>query len=94
MSPFTQLVRSFLGEGSQGVLVAQPVAGDRVVGMILQAVVWLDHTHISTLGRNSVAGHRVSLGNDGDAELGMHLGRCDGSAQSRTSATYEKDIVR
>jgi len=87
-------MQSFLDEGGNGVVVAQPVAvGDSIVGILIQAVVWLDHTHISTLRRNSVAAHGVSLGNDGDAELRMHVGRCDGSAQSRTSATYEKDIV-
>ena len=48
----------------------------------------------ASLGRNSVAPHRVDLGHHGDVECG--IGLCDGNcgAKSRAAAADQHDIMR
>jgi hypothetical protein len=76
-----QLAWSLLDEGFDSILVAQPVtSGDGVVGVFIEAVVCLDDPGGAALCGNGVTAHGVDLGNDSDAELGMHFHRCDGSA--------------
>ena len=70
-----ELFRGFLDERLDGILIAQPVAsGNGVVGMLVEAVVRGDDTRRAPLGRDGVAAHRVDLGNNRDAEMGMGLG--------------------
>ena len=67
-----QLLRRFLDERLDGVLVAQPVAaGDRVVGVLVEAVVGRDRAGGAALGGDRVAPHRVDLRDDRELSLGL-----------------------
>ena len=89
-----ELFRGFLDERLDGILIAQPVAsGNGVVGMLVEAVVRGDDTRRAPLGRDGVAAHRVHLGNNRDAEMGMGLGDGEGGAQTSSAATYEHHVV-
>ena len=58
-----QLSRCFVDEQLDRVLVTEPVpAGDRIVKVIIETVVVLDDSGRATLGSNSVAAHRIHLG--------------------------------
>src|SRR4030095_1332538 len=88
-----ELLGRLLDEGLHGVLVAQPVtAGDRVVAVLVEAVVVADHTRGAALGRDRVAAHRVDLGHHGDTEPGVGLGDGDGGTQAR-AAPADQDYV-
>ena len=90
-----QLQGRFLYEGLNRILIAEPIAaGNRVVRVLVLAVVGLGYTGGSALGGNGVAAHGIDLGNDGDAELGIDFRRGDRRAKSRTASTYQKNVVR
>ena len=74
-----QLVRGFLDERFHRILVREPV-GTRngVVRMGIQAIAGLDDRRRAAFRRDGVAAHRVDLGDHGNAELGVRLGRGDG----------------
>ena len=96
-SPSFQLQKflwGFFDEGFHGVLIAQPIAArNRVIGMLIEAVIGLDHARGATLGGNRVAAHGINFGNDGNAELGIDFSCGDSGPQSCTPAAYKKDIV-
>ena len=73
------LVRGFLDERFHRILVREPV-GTRngVVRMGIQAIASLDDRCRAAFRRDGVAAHRVDLGDHGNAEVGVRLGRGDG----------------
>src|SRR5215470_6574360 len=89
-----QLFRRFLDESLHSILVAKPIAaGDRVVGMLVQAVPGLYDARGATLSRDGVTPHRINLGNHGHTELGICLTDSNRRAQARSPATDDQDIM-
>ena len=90
-----QLLRRFLDERFDGVLVAQPVAaGNGVVDVLVEAVVGTDRAGGTALGGDGMAPHRVYLGNHRNPEAGIMLCDCDCRPEARTAAAYQYDVVR
>src|SRR5437867_1971851 len=88
------LFGSFTNECFDRVLVREPVAAaDRVIGVGIEAVVWLDHRRRPSFSRDGVASHRIDLGDDRDAKLCIALRNGDRSPKAGPSATNQKDIV-
>jgi hypothetical protein len=88
------LLGSFLDEGFDGVLIAQPVAAaDRVVDVVLQRVVALDDGRRPALGGHRVRSHRVDLGDQRDAQAGVGLGGGDGGADAGGAAADDQDVA-
>ena len=59
-------------KGFHSVLITHPVAaGDRVIGVFVQAVVRLDDCGCATFCRNRVAAHGIDFGNNGNTEVGV-----------------------
>ena len=84
-----------LNECLDRILIAEPVAaGDGVVGVLVETVVGLGHAGRAALGGDRVAAHGIDLGDHGDAEFGIDLGGGNRGAQSRATATYQKNVVR
>src|SRR5208337_1197368 len=90
-----QLLRRFLDERLNRILIAEPVAArDRVVGVFIQTVVGFCYSGRAALGGNRVAAHGIDLGNYGNAELRIDFGGSDRGAQSGAATSYEKNVVR
>ena len=88
------LLRRLRHERLDGVLVAQPVsAADGVVGVRLQAILRLHDRGRPALGHNRVAAHRIDLGDDADAQVGIGLGNGDRCPQPRTPAADHQNVV-
>ena len=88
------LARGLVHEGLDGVLVSEPVgAADRVVDVIVEGVVLLDHGRGAALGGDRVAAHWVDLREHRDVEIGVGLGGGDDSPQARASAADDKQVV-
>src|SRR5438093_5813283 len=88
------LGRRFLDEKLDGILVGQPVgAGDGVLGVVVEAVVRLDHRGRPTFGRDGMAAHRINLGDDPHAQRGILLADSDGGTQARTTTPNDENIV-
>ena len=82
-----QLFGRFFYEDFDGILIAEPVAsGDCVVSVVIQCVSRLDYRRSATLGGNRVAAHRVNLGDDRYAEIGIGLGHGNGSSKAGPTA--------
>ena len=78
-----QLARCLVDEHLDGVLVAEPVAaGDRVVDVLVEAVVRRDRPRGAALGGDAVAAHRVDLGHHRHVERRIGLRHRDGSTQA------------
>src|SRR5206468_1929461 len=89
-----QLLRRFLDEGFDRVLIAQPVAaGNGVVGVLVEAVVRTNHGRRAAFGRHRVAAHRIDLGDDGNSEAVVGFGDGNGGAQTRAAATHQQDVM-
>src|SRR5262249_34086757 len=67
-------------------------ARHRVVKMIIQAVVVLDHARRAAFRRYSVAAHRIDLGDETDAERRIGFGRSDGCPQPRAARANDRYI--
>ena len=81
-------------KGFHRVLVAQPVAtGDRVIGVVVQAVAGFNDRCCATLGRNRVAAHRIDLGNYTDIQARIQLCGGDGGSQARAPTTHYQHIT-
>ena len=94
MLELQQLPRRLGHEGLDGVLVAQPVAaGDGVVGVFVQGVVFASDAGRAALGRNRVAAHRVHLGDDRHAQVRISLRYRDCGAQTRAAAADHDDVM-
>ena len=75
------------------VLFAQPVAApNRVVEVMLQAVVRLRDRGRAAFGRHRVAAHRIDLGNQRHRERRIRLGHRDRRAQTRAAGTDDRYI--
>src|SRR6185436_19664446 len=62
MLQLEHLLWRLFDEGLHGILIRHPVAaGDRVVGVFVEAVIGLDDRRGSSLGRDSVTAHRIDL---------------------------------
>ena len=73
----------------------EPVAArDRVVGVLVEAVVGGDDAGRAALGRDRVAAHRIDLRDHRHVEPGVGLGDRDGGAQARAAAAHDQDVVR
>ena len=87
--------RRFFDESFDRVLIAEPVAaGDRVVGVFVQAVVGGNRAGGAPFGRDGVAPHRIHLRHDGHVQARIRLCDRDGRAQTCPSASNEHDVVR
>jgi hypothetical protein len=74
-----QLLWGFLHERFDGVLVGHPVAArDRVVGVLVEAVIRARHTGRAAFGGHGVTAHRIDLGENRDAEPRVGFGDGDG----------------
>jgi len=90
-----QFLRSFFDEGFDRILIAQPVAaGDGVVGVFVETVVGFRNAGRTAFSRDGVAPHGIDLGDDSNTEFGIDLSGSDGGPKARTSAPYEKNVVR
>src|SRR5258705_145041 len=90
-----QLLRGFLDERLDGVLIGHPVAaGDGVVRVLVEAVIRTGHTGRPAFGGDGVAAHGIDLGNDGDPKSGVGLGDRDGGTQSSATPAHHEDVVR
>ena len=89
-----ELLRRFLHEGLDRILIAEPVAArDSVVRVLVETVVDRDGAGGAALGRNGVAAHRVHLGDHRDTQPGIRLGNCYRGAQPRAATANEHDVV-
>src|SRR5207245_4998493 len=89
-----QLSRGLVDERFDSVLVAKPVAaGDRVVRVLVEAVVFCYHPGGTTLGGDRVAAHGVDLGDDRDAQPRVRFCNFYGCPQPSTAAAYEHDVM-
>ena len=89
-----QLLRCFVDERLDGVLIAQPVAaGYRVVDVLFEAVVCRDDSRGATLGGDGVTPHRVDLRHHRDRQPG--IGLCNGyrRPQPGTAAANQHHVV-
>ena len=81
-------------EGFDGVLIAQPVAAaHRVIGVGIQTVIGFDDRRRPTLGGDSVAAHRVHLGDDRDIEFGIRVRNRDSGTEARPAATDQQNVM-
>jgi hypothetical protein len=89
-----QLLRRFLHEGLDGILIAEPVAAsNRVERVFVEAVVGSYRTCRTPLGGDRVAPHRVHLGHDGDVESWIEFGDRDSGAQTGAAAAYQHNVM-
>ena len=89
-----QLLRRLLDERLDGVLIAQPVAArDRVVGVLVEAVVGSDRAGGAALRGHRVAPHGIDLRHHSDLQTGIGLGNRDRGAQARAPTTHHHHIM-
>jgi hypothetical protein len=89
-----QLLRGLVHERLDGVLIAQPVAaGDRVVRVLVDAVIGANDAGRAALCGHCVAPHRVHLGDHRDAQSRVGLGDGDGGAQTGAAAANEHYVM-
>src|SRR5207247_10004325 len=82
-------------EGLHRDLIAEPIAPrDGVVGVLVEAVSWLDHRRRAALRRDRVAAHRIDLGDHGYAKLRARLDDSDRRAKASASAAYYQPVAR
>jgi len=85
---------SFLDEGFDGVLIAEPVAaGDGVVGVFVERVVGFDDAGGAAFCGDGVAPHGIDLGDDGDFEVGIKFGYSYGGAEASTTTSDQENVV-
>ena len=81
-------------ESFDHVLVAQPIGpGDRVIGMLVQAVIGFNNRGSATLRGDRVAAHRVNFRNNGNAKLRVRLAQLNRGPQSRSPAADDQNIM-
>jgi hypothetical protein len=79
----------FSDKGLDCILIAEPIATrDRVAGMFVQAVVWLDDSSRTPFGRDRVATHGVDFRDHRYIALGIDLGHRNGRPQASAPTTY------
>jgi hypothetical protein len=89
-----KFLRSFLDEGFDGVLIAEPVAaGDGVVSVFVERVVGFDDACGAAFGGDGVAPHGIDLGGDGDFEVGIKFGYSYGGAEASTTTSDQENVV-
>ena len=87
------LARAMLDEIFDDVLFAQPVAaGDRVIEMVVEAVMGLHHAGRAAFRRHRVAAHRIDLRDQRDGQIRGGLGGGDRGPQAGTASTEDQDI--
>ncbi len=76
-----------------GVLLAKPIAAaNRVVEMVLQAVVRLHHAGGSAFGGNGVAAHRIDLRDQRHGQRWIGFRHGNGRSQSRAPRANDRDV--
>src|SRR5262249_31587447 len=81
-------------KGLYGILVREPVAaGNRVVGVLIQAVARLDNGGGTAFRRNRVTAHGVNLGNHRHIEFRIDFGHRNDRAKTRAATANEQYIV-
>jgi hypothetical protein len=94
MLELEKFLRSFLDEGFDGVLIAEPVAaGDGVVGVLVERVVGFDDAGGATFGGDRVAPHGIDLGDDGNFEVGINFGYSYTGAEASTTTSDQENVV-
>jgi hypothetical protein len=84
----------FFDEHLDGILIGHPIAaGDGVYGVVIEAVIGLDHGCGAPLGRDRVAAHRIDFGDDPHVQSRVFFADGYCGTQSRASATDDKYIV-
>jgi hypothetical protein len=75
------------------ILLAKPIAaGNRVVEMMLQAVVRLHHAGGPAFGSDGVAAHRIDLRNQRDSQRWIGLGHGNGRPQAGATRTDNRNV--
>jgi hypothetical protein len=94
MFELQKFLGSFLDEGFDGVLIAEPVAaGDGVVSVLVERVVGFDDAGGAAFGGDSVAPHGIDLGDDGDFQVGINFGYSYGRAEASTTTSDQENVV-
>jgi hypothetical protein len=75
------------------VLIGQPVAAaDRIVEVIVEAVILFHHAGRSSFRGAGVATHRIDLRQQRDLEVGVGFGDGDRRPQARSSCADDDDV--
>jgi hypothetical protein len=89
-----QLPRRLLHEHLDGLLVAEPVAtGNRVVRVLVEAVVGGNRARGASFGGDRVAPHRINLGHDRDVEAWIEFGDGNSGAQTGAAAAHQHNVM-
>ena len=93
MLELDHLGRAAADEELDDVLLAEPVAAvHRVVEVVVERIVRLDHARRPAFRRDRVAAHGQDFRDESDRQRRVRLGGGDGGTQARSARPYDEDI--